>query len=211
MDKGQMEALEEMLAETKSEVLLKRSFGMFQVNRKNMRSRIVLGLLSAVLAFWISMADTVVILGDVTAIILDTALAIFGVVFTGYALFQALLTGRLVSVLVEDVSQDAEKIQTNTLHKTNWNFVQLMMQFLVAIFVTLILKIILSCMPTDFSVFRQWQPNVILSAVLIFIYFYHLAVILWRMVSFIFNIYQLFNSYAVSKYLSFVKRGEEED
>lgn len=211
MDKGQMEALEEMLADTKSEVLLKRSFRMFKVNRKNMRSRIVMGLLSAVLAFWISMADTVMILGDVTAIILDTALAIFGIVFTGYALFQALLTGQLVSVLMEDVNQDAEKIQTNTLHKANWNFVQLMMQFLVAIFVTLILKIILSCMPTDFGVFRQWQPNVILSAVLIFIYFYHLAVILWRMVSFIFNIYQLFNSYAVSKYLSFVKRKEEED
>lgn len=211
MDKGQMEALEEMLADTKSEVLLKRSFRMFKVNRKNMRSRIVMGLLSAVLAFWISMADTVMILGDVTAIILDTALAIFGIVFTGYALFQALLTGQLVSVLMEDVNQDAEKIQTNTLHKANWNFVQLMMQFLVAIFVTLILKIILSCMPTDFGVFRQWQPNVILSAVLIFIYFYHLVVILWRMVSFIFNIYQLFNSYAVSKYLSFVKQKEEED
>lgn len=210
MDSSQMEALEEMLVDTKSEVLLKKSFLIFKINKENMVSRIAIGILSITLAFLISLFDTIVIMNEVIVAILDTALAIFGIVFTGYAFFQALLNGQLISVLIEDVNRNEKMEQRNTLDKTNWNFIQLMIQFLVVIFTTLVLKIILLCIPTDFCVFRQMRWNVIVSTLLIFSYFYYLSVIMWRMISFIFNIYQLFTSYAVTKYISFVKHGKDE-
>lgn len=210
MDNSQVDAINDMLTERKSEDLLKESFSIFFIGKKNVLSRIIIILLGLILAVIISCLNTIEIMQEVTSVILDTVLTIFGIVFTGYAFFQALLNGQLVSVLINDVNL-GEKVNRNTLHKTNWNFVQLMMQFLVAIFATVILEIILFCIPVDFCIFSQMKLNIIVSALLITIYFYHLMVIMWRMVSFIFNIYQLFNSFAVTKYLSFIKHKDDED
>lgn len=212
MDDRRIEALEEMLEDSKSEILLKKSFGIFRINRGNVISRVVIGILSMAISFMIGYLNTIEILNIVIPAILDALLAMFGIVFTGYAFFQALLSKEHLSVLIEDVQVDKKKNKAqNTLFKTNWNFVQLMMQFLISIFATLLLQTVLSCMPTNFCLFGNMWLNVILASFLIMIYVFHLMVIMWRMISFVFNIYQLFNSYAVAKYLSYIKNENDEE
>ena len=212
MDDRQIEALEEMLADSKSEILLKKSFGIFKISRENIISRLVIGILSMTISFAIGHLDTIEILNKVLPIVLDATLAIFGVVFTGYAFFQALLSKEHLSVLIEDIQLDEKNNRgQNTLYKTNWNFVQLMMQFLISIFATLLLQTVLSCMATNFCLFENMWLNEILASLLIMMYIFHLMVIMWRMISFVFNIFQLFNSYAVTKYLSYIKNGNDDE
>ena len=208
---NKIESIEEMLVESKSEVLLKKSFAIFKIHKGNRISKLIIIIMSVLLAYMISNANTIPILQEILDMLLNVILAVFGIIFTGYAFFQALLNGKHISALIEDVSVDAKTNKSkNTLHKTNWNFIQLMMQFIVAIFVTLIIKVILCCMPDSYVLFPNILLNLALSTVLISLYFYEIIVCLWRMVSFIFNIYQLFNSYAVTKYIAFLN-GEHDE
>ena len=208
MDSSKLEAIEEMMKNRKSEEFLKTSFSIFKINKQNIISRIVIIMIGVFLAYIISCSETVIIMRDVLNLVLDTTLAVFGVVFTGYAFFQALLSGKLISVLLEDIVEST-RIKSNTLHKMNCDFVQMMMQLLLSIFITLIVKVVLHCMPVDFCFFDEMWINELSAGVLIGIYLYHLMVILWRMISFIFNFYQLLNSYAITEYICYIKENEK--
>ena len=200
----QIEAVERMLKAEKSEDLLKQSFGIYlKFDRGNIISRIIIILISICFSVKISTIETVIVMRDISSAMLDVALAVFGIIFTGYTLFQAVLNKELILIFMQDIKKDAKKKESNsTLHITNWNFVQLMFQFAIMIFINLLLKISLTIIPDDFRVFSLEILNVMLAGILLFAYFYQAMVILWRLISFLYNIYQLFNTYAVSEYIS---------
>ncbi len=203
-DNDQIEAVERMLKAEKSEDLLKQSFGIYlKFDRGNIISRIIIILISIYFSIKISTIETVIVMRDISSVMLDVALAVFGIIFTGYALFQAVLNKELITIFMQDIKKDKKtKECKNTLHITNWNFVQLMFQFAVMIFVNLFLRISLFIIPDNFCVCSLEIVNVILSIIALFVYFYHVMVILWRLISFLYNIYELFNTYAVSEYIS---------
>lgn len=207
----QMEAIEQMLKAKKSEDLLKQSFGIFfKFDRGNIISRIIIILISICFSVRISTIDTVVVMREISSVMLDIATAVFGIIFTGYTLFQAVLNKELILIFMQDIKKDAKKKESkSTLHITNWNFVQLMFQFAIMIFVNLLLKISLTIIPDNFHIFSLEVLNVILASILLFTYFYQAMVILWRLISFLYNIYQLFNTYAVSEYLSSISNNEK--
>ena len=200
----QIEAVERMLKAEKSEDLLKQSFGIYlKFDRGNIISRIIIILISICFSVKISTIETVIVMRDISSAMLDVALAVFGIIFTGYTLFQAVLNKELILIFMQDIKKDAKKKESkSTLHITNWNFVQLMFQFAIMIFINLLLKISLTIIPDDFRVFSLEILNVMLAGILLFAYFYQAMVILWRLISFLYNIYQLFNTYAVSEYIS---------
>lgn len=200
----QIEVVERMLKAEKSEDLLKQSFGIYlKFDRGNIISRIIIILISICFSVKISTIETVIVMRDISSAMLDVALAVFGIIFTGYTLFQAVLNKELILIFMQDIKKDAKKKESkNTLHITNWNFVQLMFQFAIMIFINLLLKISLTIIPDDFRVFSLEILNVMLAGILLFAYFYQAMVILWRLISFLYNIYQLFNTYAVSEYIS---------
>lgn len=205
-ENGQIEAIEQMLKTEKSEKLLMHSFDIFfHIKRDNIISRIIIILFSAVFALSISLLDTVIVMRDISSTMLDVAIAVFGIVFTGYTLFQAVLNREIISIFMQDIKKGlGKKKNSNTLHITNWNFVQLMLQFAVMIFINLLLKIILTIMPAAFQLFEIENVNIIISTMLLFVYFYQAMVILWRLIGFLHNIYHIFNAYAVSEYLESV-------
>lgn len=205
-ENGQIETIEQMLKTEKSEKLLMHSFDIFfHIKRDNIISRIIIILFSAVFALNISLLDTVIVMRDISSTMLDVAIAVFGIVFTGYTLFQAVLNREIISIFMQDIKKGlGKKKNSNTLHITNWNFVQLMLQFAVMIFINLLLKIILTMMPDAFQLFEIENVNIIISTMLLFVYFYQAMVILWRLIGFLHNIYHIFNAYAVSEYLESV-------
>lgn len=199
----QIEAIDQMLKTDKSEKLLMHSFEIFfNINRDNIISRIIIILFSGVFAVTIGVLDTVSLMRDISSVMLDVAIAVFGIVFTGYTLFQAVLNKEIISIFMQDIKKESKKKNSrNTLHITNWNFVQLMFQFAVMMFINLLLKIALTIMPDGFQVFENENVNVIIASILLFAYFYQAMVILWRLMGFLHNIYHIFNAYAVSEYL----------
>lgn len=207
----QIEAVEQMLKAKKSEDLLKQSFGIFfKFDRGNIISRIIIILISICFSVRISTIETVIVMRDISSVMIDVAIAVFGIIFTGYTLFQAVLNKELILIFMQDIKKDAKKKESkSTLHITNWNFVQLMFQFAIMIFINLLLKISLTIIPDDFRVFSLEILNVMLAGILLFAYFYQAMVILWRLISFLYNIYQLFNTYAVSEYLSSISNNEK--
>lgn len=208
---NQADSLLQMLKEKKSEDLLKESFGIFfEFKRNNFISRIVIMLISIVFALRISMINTVIIMRDVSSMMLDIAIAVFGIVFTGYTLFQAVLNREIISIFMNDIKKDTKKSENkNVLHETNWNFVQLMLQFAVMMFINILLKISLSIMPDAFQLTGIEILNIAIAFLLLFAYFYQAMIILWRIIGFLHNIYNIFNAYAVSEYLETIKDDNE--
>ena len=102
-------------------------------------------MISIVFALRTSIIDTVVVMRDISSMMLDIAIAVFGIVFTGYTLFQAVLNREIISIFMEDIKENTKKKENKSaLHETNWNFVQLMLQFAVMMFINILLQISLS-------------------------------------------------------------------
>lgn len=204
---NQLESVLLMAKEKKSETLLKESFSIFfDFNKNNIISRIIILFISIGFALRISIIDTVIVMRDIASVMLDIAIAVFGIVFTGYTLFQAVLDREIISIFMKDIRKTKKKNENrNILHDTNWSFVQLMLQFAVMMFVNILLKISLTIVPDDFQVFGSEIINVAMAFILLFVYFYQAMIILWRIIGFLHNIYEIFNAYAVSEYVEILK------
>ena len=91
----------------------------------------------------------------------------------------------------------------------NENFVYLMLLYVIAIIVTLIMKIVMFCLPDSFTLFLNMIVNNVIAVSLIAVYFIFIGIILWRTVSFVSTIFQLFNIYAVTRVLEMIDEEEK--
>ena len=144
------------------------------------------------------------------SIFLNVSLTLFGIIFTGYAIFQALLSNKLTLSLFEDTSTSRDNMTKSKLQETNENFVCLMMLFIFGIILNIILNIIIPVIPSNFCLFNNMTVNCVIAIILIDIFLYIMGVMIWRMVSFIGNIFHLFNAYAVSKLIEALNEEKEQ-
>lgn len=200
MDQKAQDRMNEMLKVKKSEALLKESFEMFKIQKDNLPSRLIIFILSAFIGVIILKTEVVSTMDEIISTVMEVELGMFGVIFTGYALFQALLNESFLALMMESSQKSNEK--ENKLHYSNLLFVRLMMQFLLAIFISLLSKIIIAAMPNNFCLLKWIWLDDILAFVLLFFYFYQCFVILCRTIGFVSNMYHYFNAYAVLSYSS---------
>ena len=132
---------------------------------------------------------------------IDIMLGIFGIVFTGYTFFQALMNKQLLVRMLSNNSEDNEDKTKSKLQETNESFVEYMMLNLISIIVSLLLKIILSSIPAEFVAFSKMLTNNIIATLLISLYFYFILTIIWEVKSFIYNVFQVFNMHAGTRVL----------
>jgi hypothetical protein len=208
MDDKTEKTILQMLKTETSERRLVKAFSIYKLNSSNIFARILTAIIFIAPSLLIGFQNTVQIMSETLEIVMNVLLALFGVVFTGYVFLQALFNAELVKLLIESVDIDKhDKVEKSKLQETNEKFLSLMMLFLVAIFISFLLRIIILGIPESYLLFPSIIANEIIAVLLIEAYFYFIGVILWNMVSFIFNLFQLFNMYAVSKY---VKAMEQE-
>lgn len=152
--------------------------------------------------------ETVTIFRESIDAILNVSLALFGVIFTGYSLLQAFMNKQMLLQLLKDtkVCDGGEK---SRLQDINENFVYLMLLYVIAIIVTLIMKIVMFCLPDSFTLFLNMIVNNVIAVSLIAVYFIFIGIILWRTVSFVSTIFQLFNIYAVTRVLEMIDEEEK--
>lgn len=129
--------------------------------------------------------------------------AIFGIVFTGYALFQALINNELLIRMINENS--GKKIDKNKLQETNETFTELMLLCVISIMINIFLGLSISSIPSDFMVFDEKKYNDILAVLLLQIYLVFHANIFLELKSFIFNTFQLFNLHAGTKIIEIVE------
>ena len=203
-----IDVLQKLLEKQTSGRLILEALNVFKISKKNWKQQLWLYIVSFLVALAVGISrSTVSVVVDSIQLILDVILALFGIVFTGYALFQALINNELLIRLLCDTSKDAKKEEKSKLQETNETFIKCMLLNIVAIIVSLLLTITISCIPEDFTVFKELVYNNVTAAFLISLYFYFVITIIWEVKSFVFNIFQLFNAYAGTRVLKIFEDG----
>lgn len=201
-----LESVEKLLKKRTSKQVVFSSFRVFKWTKKTRKQNAIICILSLIPSIFIGISpNTQTIFGDSCQTILEIIVGMFGVVFTGYSFFQALINKELLVRMIQSESIGDNGETKTKLQETNEAFVECMMLDLIFIFVSLFLKIVVACIPEDFLLFSTvWMSN--LTAILgLFIYFYCIIVVFNEVKSFIFNVFQLFNIYAGTRVIQLFK------
>lgn len=200
--------IEQMSSSKSSTDLFKRSFEAFRWKRDRVKRNIVLVLICIIPSYSMGVSEeTKNLFCDSLGDILGVFLAILGIVFTGYALFQAIINDELLIKLLEIKSRESDN--QSKLQETNESFAMLMMQNLMIIILSLVLKMTIRGVNDEFLVLESIVFSNILAIILMVIFYFVVAVVLCELKSFIFNIYQLFNLSSVTRILELIQSNKK--
>jgi hypothetical protein len=147
---------------------------------------------------------TVSIFKDGVQLINNITLALFGIVFTGYALFQALI-GEEMLVRMINSTAIVDKEEKSKLQESNELFAKIMMMEFICVVICVLLLLILPCIPEDYIAFDNMVLNEVVAGAGICVFFYLSFVTLFEVKSFIFNIFELFNFHAATRVMEILK------
>ena len=199
-----VDLLEKMLEPQTSSTILIKSLDNLRPTKKDWKKVGLICLASAVPAVLVGCSkDTVVIFRDSIEKINDVLLAIFGIVFTGYVFFQALINNELLIRMINDKVKKKDR-EISKLQETNEEFVYLMMMCTVSIIFNLFLLLCFRAIPDDFTVLKDGTYNDIIATILLCVYFSCSFYIMWEIKSFIFNIFQLFKLHAGTRLIEII-------
>lgn len=202
--------LKALLKNESSEKILLNSFYIFLPSKKNIKEKSIMFGVCLLLSYFIIYSHNIVALfGNVCDIMLSVFLGLFGIIFTGFVFFQALLNDNLLIMLIISKA-GKERKEKSKLEEVNNNFVSLMMLYIIAIIVSLMLTIIIPCIPEDFTLFSNVRISNLVALILVLMFYVFSAELLWRVISFVRNIYVLFNAYAVSRLTNLTEIKEDE-
>lgn len=201
--------LKALLKNESSEKILLDSFRIFLPKRDNIKEKSIIFGVCLIPSYLMSHSDNIVTLfGDVCGIILNVFLSLFGIIFTGFVFFQALLNDRLLIMLITTKAERKRK-EKSKLEEINNNFVTLMMLYIIAIIISFLLTIVMPCIPTDFILVPNIKICNLFAWILILVFYGFTGELIWRVLSFIRNIYILFNAYAVSRITDLIEVEED--
>lgn len=194
---------------TSSNKIMWRAIKSLKVTKDNVIRYIILMLIcvfpTVIISKGINTKDLFV---DAIDCILAVALGLFGIVFTGYAFFQALINKELLKQLLNNTTQKEEGEELSKLQETNNNFVDLMMLMLLVALSAIFLRITCSGLDNSFCLFEKRATNNWVAGSLILVYFSFVTLVFWEVKSFIFNVFQLFNAHAGARAMEIVKEEE---
>lgn len=201
LDKAEKNA--EKLAEKKSSIkVLLSSLKIFLLKKNNVARKILFIALEGFFAFHIATQyETVMCTREVLGVIMTIVIALLAVVFTGYALFQALMNDKLLVALL-CVEEE------NGLVGTNNSFVELMIFQMTCVVIDLFVIIFTHVIPSDWCMSVSNGLNTGLSGVLVFLVLHSNIEGIWEVTSFIFNIFQIFNLHAYSRIKEIVENNK---
>lgn len=194
--KIRIDMVEKMFQHTSSDELEKNALMTLIPRRKKLRRYLAIMIICFLPAFYISASkETVLVFFQIVEILNDVILAMFGIVFTGYALFQALIGKEMLVRMINSTVGSGEK-EKSKLQESNELFAETMMLNLICVIGNVFLLILGKCIPADFCLFECMKLNNLCACIGLEIYFYVSGITLLEMKGFIYNIFQLFNFHA---------------
>lgn len=211
MKKINIDLLQTMLKPKTSGNVMFDSFKELKPTKENIKKNIAFCVIAFVPSLLIGCSEnTVSIFKDSVGIINDMTIAIYGIVFTGYVFFQALINNELlVRMLNDKVRKNGE--ERSKLQETNEEFVHLMMLCVFSLVFNLFLILCIGAVSNDFTIFRIRIYNNVIAIILLELYFFFSFTIVWETKSFIFNIFQLFQMHAGTRILELINEDKEND
>lgn len=207
-----IEVLLKLLKNQSSKRLIFNSLEIFKPTKRSLKRQLILYAVAVIVSAFVGVSyDTKSIMVDTVQTILDIILALFGIIFTGYAFFQALINDELLIRLMKDTSKDEGGEEKSKLQETNEEFIHCMMLNILIILLSFLLKIVVNSIPDNFLVFDKIIHNNIFATALISIYIYIVISVVWEVKSFIFNLFQLFNVYAGTRILEIFNKDNEDN
>ena len=132
-------------------------------------------------------------------------LALFGIVFTGYALFQALIDNNMLERML------IVKGEKTTVQISNEYFLNVMLLDIFCIILNTGLLLLLKVFPIGLLNYGNLTVAIISTIALFCLYFTIQILVIWEMKSFVFNIFQFFNISAGSKAVEILKRNKNNE
>ncbi|WP_422487211.1 SHOCT domain-containing protein [Gudongella sp. DL1XJH-153] len=190
------ESLESILEVTSFEALIKKSGDRKIFSSSNfLISLIVVAFITPIIILIGLSSDTILRFITVVEISKTISISLFGIAFTGYALFQAFVSGELLERLL--IHKGEEK---SVFEEYNLFFFRICFLYLILILINYIVLIILKNIPSNYTLQPlSYMTNSIVSIILIFIYLLIHIFSLVEMKSFLYNIYQAFNFNALNE------------
>lgn len=181
---------------------LKASFRELFPEKKIELHHIIIGIISLLAGILLkSNESTFIIFLEIIELLNSIIIALFGIVFTGYTLFQALIDSDVLKRML------AIKNGKTTIQISNDYFLNVMILDLFCIMLNTGLLVGIKIFPKQFLVNGKIMAFVIV--ILLSLYFSIQTLIIWEMKSFVFNIYRIFNVYAGSKAVEILKKDKE--
>lgn len=196
--------VEGLLKPLSSDRIMLDAFKMFFPKWKSKKTYIMIFALMIPSYLMATSEQTVFVFKDAVQLINDITLALFGIVFTGYALFQALLGKEMLVRMINSTIQ-ADTEQKSKLQETNELFAKVMMMEFICILSCTFLLLILSCVPEDYNLFCDKTLNEVMAGCGIGLFLYMSFISFFEIKSFIFNIFQLFNFHAATRVMEILK------
>lgn len=213
MDENDIKKIEKLMQKHSSKEILKGAFYIIRPQRKCWISDLVITLISIFGSVIIALSnDTIKLLDNTVNIFNNVVLALFAIVFTGYAFFQALINNELLKRLIHADAKEGVEDKTKAiddpkslLQESNEYFIDVMMLDIVEIIINVIQLIFLQCLPIRLPFNVSLIIANILKITYMSVYFAFSLSVIWEMKSFIFNTFQLFNAHASAKALEILE------
>lgn len=174
---------------------------MLAFDKKSAMRKIIFIFIETIIASAIANSSkTVSIIKDITGYIGQIQVGLIGIVFTGYALFQALIGDKLMLYLLT-----AEKEQKSKLEESNESFIYLIVVQIIALLTDFFIYTFMTTVTGDWHLTKFNMLNVFMAVVGIESMFYLNIETIWELKSFIFNVYQLFNAHAMSRVVDIIE------
>ncbi len=177
-------------------------------NRKNWFGFILCLCVGAVLAYIVGCAENTVALAAQTCeILLGVQLPIFACIFVVYLILLAFLGDSYIKKLLNiDYGNGSNYFKTSTRY-----FESVLFIYFVAIILSLILKLFLSCMPYDYILTQSDLTNSIMAVALLLIYYTFSLRVIYELKSTIYNTVLLVRANSAYKMLSFVEENKNSE
>ena len=174
-------------------------------NKKNWFGFVLCLCVGAVLAYIVGCAENTVALAAQTCDILcGVQLSIFACIFAVYSILLAFLSDSYIKKLLNiDYGDGSSYFKTSTRY-----FESVLFMYFVAIILSLILKLFLSCMPYDYILTQSDLANSIMAIALLLIYYTFSLRVIYELKSTIYNTVLLFRASLAYKILSFVEENK---
>ena len=198
-----IDTVTKMLSTKSSFQLLIKSLNIFRPTKEHALTIGFISIISIVCGMFLGFsAKTVDLSKDILSYFIEIDIALLGIIFTGYVFFQVLVNKELLKRLL---SENNHKTDESKLQESNEYFVQVMILYVLFIFLCIIIKILLSTVNNSFVLFRCNMLNNILASSLLIIFIYYELFIIWEVKSFIFNIFQIFNGYTATQIIESIQ------
>ena len=207
MDEKDIKRLEELKNNSSktSNGIIKEALGLLSIHELGKLKFLIIFSLSILLDVSVSFQlESGMMIKEIAEIWQDIVLAIFGIAFTAHSIFQALLSPKLIYVMVR--TDDNEDNSISSFSGTNAYFVCYMMLSFIIIILNALIIVCDIIIPENWNLCQSRLINSTIFFLLCLPYFYCSICWIVEMKSVISNIYNMYNVSATDKYIDELNR-----